>query len=196
MNEVVFSQRAQSRNHGLRLRPADDPGNAVSGACASADWMFSIAAGGGMAASAAASLHVGHQRDRSPTGGALAGSRRDTQRQPPVTGQVRSDSDLARAGAGTGRLTKNSVAAEPAEGASGNYQQPGHVNGIGMEAAPTVQPPRRRVSFANKLPAITQAPRRRSSGAGGGEARDGARVTAEWVAAQASCRCFWHEDHE
>jgi hypothetical protein len=140
-----------------------------------------------MATSAAASLQLmKHQGNSSPSGGTLVGPSRSTQPQPQVPGHGIGDSDLTRAGAGMSRLTQNRAAAEPAaEEASGEAEQAGHAAGIGTGPVLPVQPPRRRVSFVNKLPPMARAPLRRPSGACGGEAQDGARATAEWVVAQA-----------
>ena len=138
-----------------------------------------------MAASAAASLRFGVQRDSLAAGGALTGSGGHTQILQPISDQAGVSSDPAPSGAAAYRLTRTSDAAEPflAEGAT-EAQPMRHPADEEGKAASQVGAPRRRVSFANKLPAVARALPRRLSGGGSGEADDGARATAEWVATQ------------
>ncbi len=177
-----------------RLRPADDP-RAVTGTFAAADWMFSIAPNGGMSASAAASLRFGHAADDS-----------SDDSEPPLrvsAPQQQRGSGLLAAQASPRRTAEhdpssrgfsNSVAMEAPGEAS---EQDAAVRQGGGEDVQPAQPPRRRVSFANRLPSAARVPPTLSR-ADGASARDDTRATAERVAAQVTaeapllpCQISW-----
>ena len=158
-----------------RLRPADNP-QAVSGAFAAADWMFSIAPGGGMSASAAASLRFGHADDNS-----------SDDSEPPLRGPARQQQRVRGPALASPQLTFErdhpAVGFTAMEAANAATRPSASAQHAADEDVQVAQPPRRRVSFANRLPSAARKPPI-SSGADGAEAPDDARGTAEWVAAR------------
>ena len=158
---------------------AGDPRN-VTGAFAAADWMFSIAPGSGVSASAAASLRFTHDEDDGPDG------------ETPAHGAVGQQL----------HLPKQAIAASPPLLADNEHPASRDAPCLDAAELPTAgdvrqalalqadddstqlaMPRRRRVSFANRLPMAAPLPRT-VSGANGAEPEDEARATAEWVAAQ------------
>ena len=180
LKRLITELRSICHSFVRRLRPADEPRN-VTGAFAAADWMFSIAPGGGVSASAAASLRFKRDQDDSSDDSEppLHMSRAQLQR---ITGP-----------AGAQALPQLPVERDPSSHAASAMDPEPRGDAVKqrLPAPPTsgedlqpAQPPRRRVSFANRLPPAARTPLASGRGAGGAEAQDGARATAEWVAAQ------------
>jgi len=159
----------------------------VSGTFAAADWMFSIAPRGSVSASAAASLRFGLADDDSsddsePPLRVFAGQQQQRVSErvaAQASPQLTAERDLDSHGA------SSSVALEPPGDLSEQRTAVQHAAAQEAEGdvAQPAQPARRRVSFANRLPAAARTPLT-WNGADGAKAQDGARATAERVAAQ------------
>ena len=163
----------------------------MTGAFAAADWMFSIAPGGGVSASAAASLRFGPDRDGSSDGS-----------EPPLHGAA-SQQDHVHWPAGARASPQLAVERDPSSHAASSLAAVPHGQAVeprppaehaaGEAAVQPAQPQRRRVSFANRLPAAASTPST-SCRADAARAQDDARATAERVAAQVTAEadlCHW-----